>query len=88
MLLSLPPMIAWLLFTLLPLPIFALSKTHGVDPALLSKYTPSTSGSWNCLDGTKNIPWSAVNDDYCDCPDGSDEPGLNTLEHPNTTTCS
>jgi protein kinase C substrate 80K-H len=50
----------------------------GVTPHLASRYVPlkSDSGLWKCLDGSKDIPWKAVNDDYCDCPDGSDEPGL------------
>ncbi|KAF8450938.1 glucosidase II beta subunit-like-domain-containing protein [Boletus edulis BED1] len=76
-------MFLWLLLAL-PLPaVAALDKTHGVSPALQAKYTPSASGTWFCLDGSKEIPWKAVNDDYCDCPDGSDEPGTSAC--PGTT---
>ena len=36
-------------------------------------YDPSK--DFTCLDGSRTIPFSSVNDDYCDCADGSDEPG-------------
>ncbi|KAI0737137.1 endoplasmic reticulum protein [Irpex lacteus] len=72
-------MIPWLFLALAVSPVFAtVDKTHGVAPDLLPKYAPLTSGAnrtWKCLDGSKEISWSAVNDDYCDCRDGSDEPG-------------
>jgi protein kinase C substrate 80K-H len=38
-------------------------------------YEPSVQGTFRCLDGSRVIPFAAVNDDYCDCEDGSDEPG-------------
>lgn len=31
---------------------------------------------FTCLDGSRTIPFDRVNDDYCDCQDGSDEPGV------------
>ncbi|EJF63088.1 endoplasmic reticulum protein [Dichomitus squalens LYAD-421 SS1] len=68
----------WLLL-LLPLHVLA-SKDRllGVSPDLVARYVPTKKGSaetWQCLDGSKTIDWSSVNDDYCDCADGSDEPG-------------
>uniref|UniRef100_A0A665V058 Glucosidase 2 subunit beta n=1 Tax=Echeneis naucrates TaxID=173247 RepID=A0A665V058_ECHNA len=30
---------------------------------------------FTCLDNSATIPFDRVNDDYCDCKDGSDEPG-------------
>ena len=68
----------WLLL-LLPLYVLA-SKPRplGVSPELAARYVPTKKGSaetWQCLDGSKTIDWSSVNDDYCDCADGSDEPG-------------
>jgi protein kinase C substrate 80K-H len=64
------------LFFLFPTFIFAAGppQTRGVHPSSLSQYKPK-GATWTCLDGVKTIPWSAVNDDYCDCMDGSDEPG-------------
>lgn len=54
-------------------------EVKGVHPSLSQKYVPTPSNLWSCLDGSRSIPWSFVNDDYCDCPDGSDEPGVTTL---------
>ncbi len=90
------------LLLLLPLTVPALAsrdKTIGVAPGLLSKYAPSSGDKWTCLDGSKQISWKAVNDDYCDCKDGSDEPGawemsmrkeppLNAVDAVGTSACA
>ena len=75
-------MVLWPLLLSLPLAATAagpVAKTFGVAPDLIDKYTSSPAGTWKCLDGSKDIPWDFVNDDSCDCSDGSDEPGSFTI---------
>jgi len=50
---------------------------RGVSPGDAALYTQgATDGQFMCKDGSMTIPYSRVNDDYCDCGDGSDEPGV------------
>lgn len=53
----------------------AASELRGVQPELAAFYIPSKDGQFRCRDGAKSIRFSQVNDGYCDCFDGSDEPG-------------
>ncbi|CAH8865767.1 unnamed protein product [Trichobilharzia szidati] len=46
---------------------------HGVPMSKSSFY--QVGHPFTCLDGSSTISWWKVNDDYCDCRDGSDEPG-------------
>ncbi|OAD77063.1 hypothetical protein PHYBLDRAFT_123060 [Phycomyces blakesleeanus NRRL 1555(-)] len=51
---------------------------RGISPEHYDLYAPllqNGESTWKCLDKSKTIHYSAINDDYCDCPDGSDEPG-------------
>jgi len=48
-------------------------RPRGVPPDMAHFYDPNS--SFHCLDGSGEIPFEHVNDDYCDCKDGSDEPG-------------
>lgn len=55
---------------------FCASKSpppRGVAPEEEPFYRPSK--TFSCRDNSKRIPYSFVNDDFCDCVDGSDEPG-------------
>ena len=62
------------LFLLLSASSISAASVRGVQPSLLSVYTSDTN-TFKCLDGSKSVQRSRVNDDYCDCLDGSDEPG-------------
>ena len=47
---------------------------RGLDPDL-ELYYRTKGDSFACLDGLKTIKYENINDNYCDCFDGSDEPG-------------
>ncbi|GMS84424.1 hypothetical protein PENTCL1PPCAC_6599 [Pristionchus entomophagus] len=59
--------------------VMSLSVAHaamlptGVPPSRAAFYARAK--EFQCLDGSARIPYDQINDDYCDCADGSDEPG-------------
>ena len=73
------PYLLYLFYLVVILLLLSLPPSHS-QPASLrgirkrdqTKYTAST---FTCFDASATIPSNRVNDDFCDCPDGSDEPG-------------
>lgn len=51
---------------------------HGVIKGVfylhMPMYRPDANNEFGCLMSKQKIPFESVNDDYCDCTDGSDEP--------------
>ena len=60
-----------LLATLYAPPASSQAATVGVHPDQLALYSGS---EFSCKDGSAKISISQVNDNFCDCADGSDEP--------------
>ncbi|XP_006631658.1 glucosidase 2 subunit beta [Lepisosteus oculatus] len=58
-----------------------IQKPRGVP--LTNRHFYEESKPFTCLDGTKTISFDRVNDDYCDCKDGSDEPGTSACPNGN-----
>ncbi|CAG7993540.1 unnamed protein product [Penicillium salamii] len=57
-----------------------LARPRGVGPEFSKFYQDST--TFTCISNPSiTIRSSAVNDDFCDCPDGSDEPGTAACAH-------
>ncbi|KAJ5902317.1 Glucosidase 2 subunit beta [Penicillium taxi] len=56
------------------------ARPRGVSPEFSKFYQDSV--TFTCISHPAiKIPFSAVNDDFCDCPDGSDEPGTSACAH-------
>ncbi|KAL4949965.1 glucosidase II beta subunit-like protein-domain-containing protein [Aspergillus filifer] len=56
------------------------SRPRGVGPEFAKFYKDAT--TFSCISHPAvQIPFSSVNDDFCDCPDGSDEPGTAACAH-------
>ena len=56
--------------------------TYGVGPELLDKYTQkSDKQQFQCLQSKEMISFDGLNDNYCDCKDGSDEPGTSACSN-------
>ncbi|CAK0784602.1 hypothetical protein CVIRNUC_007806 [Coccomyxa viridis] len=53
---------------------------RGLDPSL-AEYYKQSGDSFKCLDGQRTIKYGLINDNYCDCFDGSDEPGTSACVH-------
>ncbi|KAI7695330.1 hypothetical protein SSS_06592 [Sarcoptes scabiei] len=54
-------------------------RPRGVPLSKKSFYDPGK--DFQCFDGSASIPFLWVNDDYCDCNDGSDEPGTSACSN-------
>eukprot|EP00871_Galdieria_phlegrea_P002388 jgi/Galph1/314/GphlegSOOS_G5076.1 len=55
------------------------SVIRGVHPRLAHLYV-NRNGFFKCINSSHTIPFSNVNDDFCDCPDGTDEPGTSACD--------
>lgn len=63
----------------------ALGEIHPVPRGvpLIKKplYDRTSKSHFQCLDNSMTIPFDWVNDEYCDCKDGSDEPGTSACSN-------
>jgi len=60
--------------------VFSTFAPRGVNPKDQHLYNPKD-GKFQCLKSKEFIPVEELNDDYCDCKDGSDEPGTSACAH-------
>ncbi|KAJ7328192.1 hypothetical protein OS493_025068 [Desmophyllum pertusum] len=59
--------------------IASASSIRGVAVTRLPFY--DSSKDFTCLDGSLTVPFNNVNDDFCDCGDGTDEPGTSACSN-------
>lgn len=57
------------------------ARPRGVPRHWSHLYFADSRGMFSCVDTRVKIPFGRVNDDYCDCEDGSDEPGTSACNN-------
>ncbi|VVD05247.1 unnamed protein product [Leptidea sinapis] len=50
---------------------------RGVYFTYIREYRPDTNNEFKCRKTEQRIPFENLNDDFCDCEDGTDEPSTN-----------
>lgn len=73
-------LLLFLLLLLLPVSHCQPASLRGIRKRDQPQYTAA---NFTCFDSSASFPSNRVNDDYCDCVDGSDEPGTSAC--PNST---
>ncbi|CAF0968478.1 unnamed protein product [Brachionus calyciflorus] len=53
---------------------------RGIDKQMYNLYKPNKDGMFKCLTTNQLIEFYKLNDDYCDCTDGSDEPSTSACQ--------
>ncbi|KAG7310154.1 hypothetical protein JYU34_004707 [Plutella xylostella] len=68
------------------LPDNDIRETHNVikgikDVDIAEAYRADNKYQFKCINSDQHIPYESVNDDYCDCEDGTDEPSTNACSN-------
>ncbi|XP_056637123.1 uncharacterized protein LOC130445499 [Diorhabda sublineata] len=58
-----------------------LKLLRGIHEQQARFYEPNREDKFTCIHSLETIDFKRVNDDYCDCLDGSDEPGTNACHN-------